>query len=423
MFFGRNQKAILQGRGVISALFFILILSSYALAQDFGLDQILKRSAQIMEQAKNATIPTWLSKNATDKAVQKYSEQSKQILNLTKKIIQDKTQKIIEAQDDRESNKGHILIFITFGEEPEENIDKNKQLIKDILTISPNATVVVRGLPQGKKSLNDFFKYLRKLSPDVNGKLPRIYLDPVRFRKYNIQVAPTILYEVGWDRRTRKAVAWARGSINAKWIKKQVEEYNQAGDLGKIGPTITIAEKDLIEELKERMLKIDWKKKKEQALARYWKRRKYIDLPKAKENRTFYVSGKFKVKKDFILPDGRVIARKGDVIDQFKYVQPTFCLIVFDATSEEQLKWAIKQGKEYKNKYRVKYITTKLPDVEHGWESLGKLYNELNAPVFFLTPDLKERFHLKHAPTLVLPLKDKFEVKEVCLSNTSDTKN
>jgi conjugal transfer pilus assembly protein TraW len=193
--------------------------------------------------------------------------------------------------------------------------------------------------------------------------------------------------------------------------------------LGKIGPTITIAEKDLIEELKERMLKIDWKKKKEQALARYWKRRKYIDLPKAKDNRTFYVSGKFKVKKDFILPDGRVIARKGDVIDQFKYVKPTFCLIIFDASDQKQLEWAINQGEKYKNKYRVKYITTKLPDVEHGWESLGKLYNKLDAPVFFLTGDLKQRFHLKHVPSIVISLQNKFEVKEVCLSNTSDTKN
>ena len=130
----------------------------------------------------------------------------------------------------------------------------------------------------------------------------------------------------------------------------------------------------------------------------------------------------YQVKKDFILPDGKVVARAGQKIDLFKIMPPTFMLVVFDAGDPRQLAWAVKTGQEYagQHRVRVKYLTTRIPDREHGWESLKRLYAALDAPVYLLNGLVRDRFKLEHVPSLVRfdKAKHKFEVKEIAESTS-----
>jgi conjugal transfer pilus assembly protein TraW len=236
-------------------------------------------------------------------------------------------------------------------------------------------------------------------------------LDPVLFRRYDVSVAPTLVYE-----KDGAALAWARGIINSPWLRRRVEQDKAAGDLGKWGQTVAVAERDFIEEMKSRLAGIDWQAKKDQAVAHYWKRQKFIDLPKAKEEKVFYLDATYKVEKDFILPDGRVIARAGDQIDLFKVVPPTFMLVVFDAADPQQVAWAKKTGVEQAGKYRVKYLATRIPaHQEHGWESLARLQETLEAPVYLLNEAVRDRFKFSQVPATVrfARTKHKFEVKEI----------
>jgi conjugal transfer pilus assembly protein TraW len=245
---------------------------------------------------------------------------------------------------------------------------------------------------------------------------PQVMLNPVLFRKYNVAVSPTLVYE-----RDGAAVAWGRGIINARWLKGRVEQEKATGDLGKWGQTVNIAERDFIEEMKSRLAGIDWEAKKVKAIDSYWQKQRFLELPQTKQEKVFHLDAVYQVERDFVLPDGKVVARAGQKIDLFKIMPPTFMLVVFDAADPKQLEWAVKTGKELTGQQwvRVKYITTRIPEREHGWESLSRLYDVLDAPVFLLNEPVRDRFKLQHVPSTVRydKAKHKFEVKEISLSD------
>ncbi|MHB9072019.1 MAG: TrbC family F-type conjugative pilus assembly protein [Desulfobaccales bacterium] len=324
-----------------------------------------------------------------------------------------KNQAVEMAPESLQPTGNRILLFVTLGEKPEGNLEANRRLFKDIREISPEAIVVLRGLPQEARSLGDLFKYMRQL---VGKDGPQVMLNPVLFRKYNVAVSPTLVYE-----RDGAAVAWGRGIIDTRWLKKRVEQEKATGDLGKWGQTLNIAERDFIEEMKSRLAGIDWEAKKAKAIDSYWQKQRFLELPQTKQEKVFHLDAVYQVERDFVLPDGKVVARAGQKIDLFKIVPPTFMLVVFDAADPKQLEWAVKTGKEYAGqpRVRVKYITTKIPDQEHGWMSLSRLYDVLDAPLFLLNEPVRDRFKLQHVPSTVRydKAKHKFEVKEISLSD------
>jgi conjugal transfer pilus assembly protein TraW len=302
-------------------------------------------------------------------------------------------------------DQDRILLFITLGEKPLENLEANRRLCQDIREVSPDAVVVLRGLPQGQRTLKDLFMYVRQLTGKEG---PRIMLNPLLFRRYNVTVSPTLVYG-----QNGTAVAWARGIINSQWLKDRVKQ-GARGDLGQWGETTIVAERDFVEEMQSRLAGIDWEAKKEEAVANYWQKQQFLGLPPASHDRVFYLDAAYKVERDFVLPDGKILARAGQKIDLFKIIPPTFLLVVFDASDPKQLQWAMKIGSKQAGKQRVKYITTRIPDREHGWKSLAQLYETLDAPVFLLNAPVRDRFKLRYVPSTVrfVKAKHKFEVKE-----------
>jgi len=300
------------------------------------------------------------------------------------------------------------LIFITLGTEPDKDIEKNRRLLQDLQAAAPEAVIAVRGLPAGMRTIEQFMMYLKQLSQDA--KLPPLRLDPTLFRKYGVSVAPTLILE-----RQGEKVAEVRGLASPDWLRRQVAA-GRKGDLGQMGPTSPIAERDLIEELQERLWAVDWEKKKQEAYARYWRRFKFVDLPPAREERRFTVEVKYTVPHDVVLPDGTVAARRGQVFDLFQVVKPTFVLLVFDGGRPGQVAWAKEAAKQYQGKLRVKFLATTLPDRDNGWQGLENLERELQGPVYLLNEQVRDRFRLQHVPAVVQPGTGCFEVREVCLA-------
>lgn len=305
------------------------------------------------------------------------------------------------------------IVFITLGPQPQEDLEKNRRLLQDLQAAAPEAVVAIRGLPAGMKNIEQFMGYLKQLSQDA--KLPPLSLDPTLFRKYGVSVAPTIILE-----RQGQKVAEVRGLANPEWLRRQVET-GRTGDLGQMGPVAPLAERDLIEELQERLWAVDWEKKKQEAFARYWRRCQFVELPQAREERRFTVEAKYTVPHDVVLPDGRVVAKQGQVIDLFQVVKPSFVLLVFDGARAGQVAWAKETARQYQGKLRVQYLTTVLPDRDNGWQALERLEQELQGPVYLLNEQLRDRFHLQHVPAVVAPgAGNYFEVREVCLAGAPD---
>lgn len=306
-----------------------------------------------------------------------------------------------------------LLLFLTLGRDPDNRLEQNRRLLREV---PPGTEVILRGLPQGKRGLGDLFRYVHQLTGDRRGqsdKMPRVLLDPRLYRQYKVDVSPTLLYE-----RNGKAVAWVRGLVNSQWLKDQVEKEKRTGDLGKYGPTEAIEERDFLEEIQERLASIDWDAKKENAWKQYWTHYSFMTLPPAPQDRVFQVEAVYEVPQDFRLPDGKVLARKGEKINLFDKVKPRFVLVVFDGSDLRQLAWAKKEAREYQGRYLVQYLTTALP--ERTWRSFSRLEDRLEAPLYLLNDAVRDRFRLAHVPSIVRPLEDRFEVREFSLKKEKD---
>jgi len=122
-------------------------------------------------------------------------------------------------------------------------------------------------------------------------------------------------------------------------------------------------------------------------------------LPAAQENRDRTLDLTVTAPRDVIAPDGNLIIRAGQRVNPLDKLAFGLCLIVFDATEKAQID-AVRHLSCRDKTARVLYLATELPQ-EDGWESLKTLETTLNAPVYLLTSDVRQRFQLQKAPALV----------------------
>jgi conjugal transfer pilus assembly protein TraW len=151
--------------------------------------------------------------------------------------------------------------------------------------------------------------------------------------------------------------------------------------------------------MQRRVTQIDWVEKKREALARFWEHIQFYTLPEATENRERLIDPSVTAPRDVTAPDGTLIVRAGQRINPLDRLPFTQRLVVFDATSPAQVEFALRIGREAAPR-RVTHIATRL-DRESGWEGLAKIETALNAPVYLLTPDLRDRFQLERSPATV----------------------
>jgi conjugal transfer pilus assembly protein TraW len=269
--------------------------------------------------------------------------------------------------------------------------------------------VVFRGMKPGQK-VQDFIRELHALARRFEeGKQPHVVIDPHRFRSAGVTVAPTLTLE-----ENGRVLAKVRGVIGTAWLQSRMENKQNNGvktrDLGTRGPTREIVEVDLIEEMQRRVAQIDWAGKKREALARFWERTTFHELPEATEDRLRQIDLTVTAPRDVTAPDGTVIVRAGQRVNPLDQLPFTQRLVVFDATRPAQVELAKRQGREA-GYGRVTYIATRL-DRATGWEGLEKIETDLGAPVYLLTPDLRDRFRLERVPALVEAKDKRFVIRE-----------
>ena len=302
--------------------------------------------------------------------------------------------------------------------------------------------VVFRGMKPGQKLqqfVREIHALVRRFGED---KMPKIAIDPNSFRQAGVTVAPTLTLE-----EDGRMLAKVQGITGIQWLQsktdgktgngKQDEGKPSAGgvgndasvgnagkppnggiktlDFGTQGPIREIAEVDLIEEMQRRVTQIDWAAKKREALARFWEHIEFYPLPEATEDHERLIDLSVTATRDVIAPDGTLIVRAGQQVNPLDRLPFTQRLVVFDATSPAQVEFAMKLGKEAAPR-RVTYIATRL-DRESGWAGLGKIETALNAPVYLLTPDLRDRFQLERLPATVEAKGKAFAVKEYKVGN------
>jgi conjugal transfer pilus assembly protein TraW len=364
----------------------LLIQSVAQAAEDW-----LVRSQHILERLEEQPRPAWLDSNPHQAEA---NGQALELVNASKS-------KALAAMPDglaiHPKGKPVRVMFVSFslGEPVLKGIFEEASGQEDVL-------LVFRGPKPGQK-LSGFFADLKALLKDID-PLPNIVIDPTRFQKWKVTTVPEIVVEA-----QGRALVRVKGVTSLDWVKSR-QNAGRQGDLGCFGEVYDIAEIDLLEAIKSRLATLDGPRMRQQAIARFWQKRPFEVLPASREDRDRTIDLTVTAPRDLVAPNGNLIIRAGHAVNPLDQMAFGLCLIVFDATQKAQLDVARQLSCRDKNA-RVLYLATQLSR-QDGWEGLKNLETMLDAPVYLLTPDVRQRFQLQQVPAVVEQSGNRIVVRE-----------
>ncbi|MEO0622227.1 MAG: TrbC family F-type conjugative pilus assembly protein [Pseudomonadota bacterium] len=264
--------------------------------------------------------------------------------------------------------------------------------------------VVLADLTERLADRDDTMVVLRGLAPgETIGDLARAWLasagglpaviDPRPFREHGVEAVPAVL-----DSWTGRLV---HGTADPDYAATR-------GDGDRVGPTVAVLEQDIADLAAARLTSIDWQARAREAVARFWHRAPLQPLTPAREDRTRVLDTRIRLARDFALPNGTILARAGDVIDPMAVQPLTLTLIVFDARSEAEIALV---ERELAHTTRPVLMISDL-DRGQGWAVLARLEQRFGRPVYLLTPELRQRFRLRHTVSVVTGRDGVLEIRE-----------
>jgi len=369
----------------------VILLLALAGPCVYAEDEWLNRSQQILNALAGRPRPSWLDTNPYQAEAQR---QALDIVNASKPLAMGAT---LPSQQPASSGKPLRVMYISFslGEAVLKGVFEDASGQDDVL-------LVFRGPKPGQK-LPAFFADLKMLLKDIE-PVPNIVIDPTRFQKWQVTMVPEIIVE-----DNGKDILRVKGVTSLDWLSSR-QSAGRHTDLGRFGEIYEIAEIDLLEEIKRRLAAMDWPQKQQQAIARFWETRKFEMLPSAQEDRNRVIDLTVTAPRDLVAANGQLIIRAGQTINPLEKMPFSLCLVVFDATEKSQVQ-AAQQLSCQDKKARVMYLATQLPR-QDGWEGLKTLETTLNAPVFLLTSDVRQRFQLQHVPAVIEQAGNRIAVHE-----------
>lgn len=323
------------------------------------------------------------------------------------------TLKAMEAQQAPEGKRYEnysTLIFASFSLEREGLED-----ILELASLDEQFVVVFRGIPDGME-VAEGVRFLQDLALQYD-PIPNIVIDPTLFQDHEVTSVPTILrleQMTTFESGGREVVARVTGLSDPAWLDRQIK-LGDTGDLGVRGPTSEIAERDMVKVMQERVMTIDWDLKREQALERFWSKQKFQWLPPATRSRTRRLDPRVHVIEDIIGPSGEVIAEQGKIINPLDYVPFTQAIVVMNATDAREIELiqeALHGIASQPGITQVMFIASEL-DADKGWDSYTEVSDIFDAPIYLLTPDVKERFVLEFTPSVITSDGVDFIVREL----------
>jgi conjugal transfer pilus assembly protein TraW len=186
-------------------------------------------------------------------------------------------------------------------------------------------------------------------------------------------------------------------------------------DLGVVGKTYPIAERDASEELKERVRSVNWQKLLEKngiERIRRYKPDTAQSLPRATENQVRMVSMNYTLEFDITDGKGNVIYPKGYTFNPLDFMTYTRTIVVLNGADRDQVEW-FKKSPYYKKSNVMVLITD------------GNYYDlsgELGQPVYFAHEKIVARLQLRHVPSVATQKKRMMEVSEIDVDHR-DKKN
>ncbi len=177
-------------------------------------------------------------------------------------------------------------------------------------------------------------------------------------------------------------------------------------ELGIFGATYEIAEKDFLQEIKERARQVEWSKiidrtKVLDSVKKYRPNLKPIQLAKA--DRIFTVKMSHTLEFDIIDGKHNIVYPKGYSFNPLEFVNYDRTLVIINAADKSQVKWLLS--------------TTYLKDLRTTLIITGGSYYDLisraGRPVYYATPALLEKLRIDAVPSVATQKGNVMEIREI----------
>ncbi len=178
-----------------------------------------------------------------------------------------------------------------------------------------------------------------------------------------------------------------------------------AKDLGTVGKTYPIAERDALSELEDRARRIDTKKMLTKVRPEKYRPENLKHLPRASKTRSYLVDMSYTVQED--IPDGKggILYPRGYTFNPLSYMPFRKTLVVIDGNDRLQVEWFA--GSRYKSDPAVMLLLTD--------GASGDVQRRVRRPVFYATEPIVNRFRLSAVPSVVRAKGTNMEVEEIAV--------
>jgi conjugal transfer pilus assembly protein TraW len=274
------------------------------------------------------------------------------------------------------------------------------------------AVIAVRGLPEGTRRISDLIKLINAPMQDLDRSRLSVRLDSRAFRDAGVKVTPTLV----WGSPQSRELS-ASGATSLDWFIGQ-HSAGRRGNIGSFGPTEPLKDIDLIDLIRQRAAAIDWNEQREGAIRRFWDKRPVLNLPRATETKIRYLDLSFQVTQDVTLPDGRYIARKGDVVNPGAVVPFTKKVVVFDPRDAEQSSWVQRLITSRQIDPGQMILLVPTPGDTPSFEGHAQLEDQIGHPIHLLDHQMASRLQLRFLPTTAFLDEGLMVVKEHALTDS-----
>ena len=185
-----------------------------------------------------------------------------------------------------------------------------------------------------------------------------------------------------------------------------------AKDLGTVGKTYPIAERDSLSELEDRARRIDTKKMLAKVNPEKYRPGNLKNLPRASKARTYQVDMTYTVQED--IPDGKggILYPRGYTFNPLNYMPFRKTLVVINGIDRQQVEWFA--GSRFKSDPTVMLLLTD--------GASGDVQRRVRRPVFYATEPIVNRFRLSAVPSVIRVKGSNMEVEEIAVSLKRSTK-
>lgn len=351
-----------------------------------------------MQQLNQSGILEQYSDDNTAKKVEPYKEVAKQIsnnslanlavsLNKYMGLSQDEASLFAGTAGTNETPETLTGIFVSFSMSAHEI----RQAMLEAQ--EQGAELYFIGMHPSDQHIGDTMKRFRQMMASTD-TVANVRFHPKAFEEFGITAVPAVLHA------QKGSVGLIHGLMNIDHLKRQMKDTTGFNDFGFHGPTKPVIERNLLEEIQERVAQLDGEALKKQAVDNFWKKRPFTRLPSASKSEEFYINPTVKVTKDIVNPNGDVLARAGDTLNPLDTLPAQNTYVLFNARDIQQLQWVDAHLAEAKYTGIIMLMTSEL-DTLDGWEHLSALRKHFMQEIYLIPKELVERFTITGLPAVV----------------------